>query len=445
MKYEPEVVNRMKEIEEYLNAIPMWASKKNSLEDIREFLKQMGNPDESMKIIHVAGTNGKGSVCSFLTSMLMEAGYKVGTFISPHLVSTKERFLINGEPADDDTYEQAFGTVRELADEMAGRGYQPPTYFEFLFYMFMEIGRRCRPDFVILETGLGGRLDTTNVVRRPVLTVITSISMDHMQYLGHTIPAIASEKAGILKAGVPIVYDDNCRESSEVIRNRARELLCPEYPVSVSDYEIAGCDESGSKIRLPVDGQEPLLISIPSQADYQMMNTALAVRAVMVLQAAGAAEVSMEAAVRGMEKSYWPGRMEEVLPGIFLDGAHNAGGMEALTRTALRLQKKSGKAAALMFGVVSDKEYHKMIEELCSHLVISHVTIARMDTGRSVNSETLAGDFRKRLGCPVEAFDSVAEAWNHFLTTKGDGLAFCAGSLYLVGEVKALLKEENHD
>ena len=148
--------DKMSEAEQYLNHIPMWASKKNTLEDIRAYLEELGNPDRFMKIIHVAGTNGKGSVCAFLTSVLSGAGYEVGTFVSPHLEETRERFLFNGEKVSEQIFEQAWKTVLELSQNMAGKGYYPPTYFEFLFYMFLVICKEKKPDFVILETGLGG-------------------------------------------------------------------------------------------------------------------------------------------------------------------------------------------------------------------------------------------------------------------------------------------------
>lgn len=432
----------VKEAETYLNGIPLWASKKNSLEAVRDFLGELGNPDQSMKIIHVAGTNGKGSVCAYLTSILTEAGYRVRTFVSPHLVSTKERFLAEGKPVEDAAFCQAFDKVRKLAEVMTARGYQPPAYFEFLFYMFMVICRQDRPDYVVLETGLGGLLDTTNAVGHPVLTVITSISMDHMQYLGDTVEKIAAQKAGILKRGVPVVYDRSCAGSSRVVEARAAELGCRAYPVSPQDFALVERRGGYARIRLRTEGKE-LELRIPSEADYQLMNGSLAAASAAVLAERKAADITAEQIKKGIEKGFWPGRMEEVLPGVFLDGAHNQGGMEALARTAARMQRESGVPAALMFGVVSDKEYHKMIGELCSRLDISRVTIARMDTERSVDSEKLAGEFREKLGCPVEAFDTVKEGWEHFLKTRGRGLAFCAGSLYLVGEVKALLEADN--
>lgn len=432
----------VKAAERYLNEIPMWASKKNSLKAVRDFLGEMGDPDESMKIIHVAGTNGKGSVCAYLTSILTEARYRVRTFISPHLVNTKERFLAEGKPVEDAVFCQAFDKTRKLSDLMTARGYQPPTYFEFLFYMFLFICQQDKPDYVVLETGLGGLLDTTNVIRHPVLTVITSISMDHMRYLGDTVEKIAAQKAGILKKGVPVVYDRSCPESGRIVEEKAGDLGCGTYPVSEQDYRFLGRHDGYTEIGVRVR-EEDLEIRIPTLADYQMMNGTLAAVAAGVLGETGAADIRAEHIKQGMEHGFWPGRMEEVLPGVFLDGAHNQGGMEALTHTAERIQREANAPLSLMFGVVSDKEYHKMIEELCGRLSISHVTIARVDTERSAGAKELANEFKQRLGCPVEAFDTVKEAWEHFLETKGQGPAFCAGSLYLVGEVKALLAVDN--
>lgn len=432
----------MTKAEQYLDSIPMWATKKNGLAAIRDFLEELGNPDESMNIIHVAGTNGKGSVCSYLSSILAAAGYKTAVFISPHLVNVRERFLIHGIPVSEKEFEQVFEEVKHLSDLMVSRGYEPPTYFEFLFYMFMVIGRKTNPDFVILETGLGGLLDTTNVVRSPLLTVITSISLDHMQYLGNTVKKIASQKAGIIKNGVPVVYDATCFKSSEVIEERANQLHCLTYPVSDKSYKLIARDRKNLKIAVFLDNQE-LEVSIPSTADYQIINGTLAIYAAKALKNLGHAHISFDNIVVGIEKSYWPGRMEEVLPEVWLDGAHNRGGMEALTQTIRHMQQETSKLVSLMFGVVSDKEYNKMIENLCSHVAIGHVVIAHMDTDRSAEIKELVKEFKDKLRCPVEAFDTVSEAWNYFLETKGENLGFCVGSLYLVGEVKALLAREN--
>ena len=433
-------VSKMSAVEEYLERIPMWAAKKNSLEDVRAYLEEMGSPDRGMKIIHVAGTNGKGSVCSYLTSMLTETGYKVGTFISPHLEEIRERFLMNGDLVREDTYERAFYRVKELSEKMVEKGYQPPTYFEFLFYMCMAVNEQCKPDFVILETGLGGRLDVTNVVEHPVLTVITSISMDHMQYLGNTIEEIAGEKAGILKPGVPVVYDASCEESRTVIEARAMELKCPKIPVGRDAYTFMKRDAKGAHIAVRTSDGGQLVVTVPSQAEYQLMNVSVAVKAMSILRRNGLCWFSLEDIVQGILQGYWPGRMERVLPGVYLDGAHNAGGIEALHETMTRMQKETGKSISILFGAVADKEHKKMIQNLCQNLNITHVTIAHMETSRCADTEQLKGEFAEVLSCPVEVFQTVEEGWKHFLENQGDGLAFCAGSLYLIGEVKSLLK-----
>ncbi len=436
----------MNTIEEYLNGIPMWAARKNTLADIRRYLEALGNPDDSFRIIHVAGTNGKGSVCAYLTAMLREAGFSVGTFISPHLELTRERFLQDGEMVSEELYAEAFEKVRDLSDAMTAEGLNPPTYFEFLFYMCMVINASWKPDFLILETGLGGRLDVTNVIRRPVLTILTSISMDHMQYLGNTLAEIAAEKAGILKPGVPVVYDASCREGVAVIERRAKSLECPLYAVNHEDYTLLERCGDGPRISVrTVDGGQ-VVVAVPSQAEYQMMNVTVAIRAVGVLRKRGIAWLSPDDVIRGIRRSYWPGRMEEVLPGVYLDGAHNEGGIAALADTIARMQSETGKPVSLMFGAMSDKAHELMIRRLCEGIRVSRVTIAHMDNARYADVGQLAEEFRAELSCPVKVCASVEEAWADFLKYRGDGLAFCAGSLYLVGAVKSLLNEENeHD
>lgn len=454
-------------VREYLEQIPLWADKKNSLDSIRDFLHEMGNPEEKMRIIHVAGTNGKGSVCQYMTSVLCQAGFRVGTFVSPHLEDVTERVLLCGKPVKQERFEKAFEQVRQLAEIMAGRGYAPPTYFEFLFYMFMAVMKEYKPDFVVLETGLGGRLDTTNVVRMPVLTVITSVSMDHMQYLGNTIEEIAAEKAGILKEHVPVVYDASCPESRKVIEERAGMLGSLQVPVSQEDYTFISRDVLGIRVKVETEDWGDLLVKIPSQAEYQMMNTAVAVRALDVLAEELWREKTGErpevkdsgqpdfdgllkkwrldkgdCVVRGIGVSYWPGRMEQVLEGVYLDGAHNPGGVKALNRTIRRMQKETKKQVSVMFGAVSDKDHHQMIQTLCDGVDISQVVIAHMDTKRSATCAELEREFRQILKCPIQVFPTVGQALEYFLKTRKDSLAFCAGSLYLVGEVKKLLGSE---
>lgn len=435
----------MSEIETYIERIPMWASKKNSLEDIRGYLRRMGDPDQRMKIIHVAGTNGKGSVCMFLTSMLLEAGYTVGTFVSPHLVSLRERFLLNGEMIEEAWFRQAFLRVKKLSDEKTAEGSAPPTYFEFLFYMAMAVYETCRPDFVILETGLGGRLDATNVIRRPVLTVLTSISMDHRSQLGNSIREIAAQKAGILKPGVPAVFDASDAEAAAVISARAVERGCPQFPVTEQDVVCLGREEGGVRIAAETADVGPLAVTVPSEAEYQQRNAAVAIRAMSVLRRSGVCRFSPEDAARGIRRFAWPGRMEEVLPGVFLDGAHNPGAAESLNRTLRRMQKETGAPVSLLVGAAADKEHKKVLQALCRQLPVGYAAAVRLRSERSADPALLAEELQEACGVKPEIFDDTEMAWNRLLARKGSGLAVCAGSLYLVGEIRAMLKEERHD
>ena len=210
----------------YIEETPKFTTK-NKLEHTKECLRRLGSPEERFKVIHVAGTNGKGSTCAFLTSILREAGYSCGLFTSPHLVVINERFQINEKNIDDDTFLHAFEKVKKLADELVAEGSYHPTYFEFLFLIGMVIFADAGVDYVVLETGLGGKLDATTAVEHPLACVITSISFDHMQYLGNTITAIAGEKAGIIVPGVPVIYDGNDALALKDLFP-GEEAFCPE-------------------------------------------------------------------------------------------------------------------------------------------------------------------------------------------------------------------------
>lgn len=436
----------MTEAEDYLNQIPMWAKKKNTLKDIRAYLEELGNPDRAMRIIHVAGTNGKGSVCAFLTSVLTNAGYATGTFVSPHLVETRERFLLNGENVREDAFMRAWRRVKELSEQMQERGFCPPTYFEFLFYMFLVICQEERPDFVILETGLGGRLDVTNVIEHPVLTVITSISLDHVEYLGDTIEKIASEKAGILKPGVPVVFDDGKNEASKVIQARAAENSCPVYPVGDDVCQLLR--QEHGQLKFLVKSQEigQVMVELETEAAYQQRNAAVAVIALGCLIKQGICRLSAGDIGEGMKKAYWPARMEEILPGIYLDGAHNAGGIEALVQTMERIVKEKKKNIHLLFAAVSDKDYETMIREICRRVKLARVLVVRMESARGLDPQVMKAEFENYLEMPAEMFETAEEAWNSLLAEKSEeDLAFCAGSLYFAGEIRQLVRRNHCD
>ena len=289
----------VKEAEEYLNGIPKFTRKKHSIEELREILDETGLSLDGVRLIHVAGTNGKGSVCAFLSSILREAGEPAAVFTSPHLVSVRERFAFDGKQVEEEEFLAAFCRIQQLLPMMEERGLGHPSYFEYLFLMFAAMMQKRREYTAVLETGLGGRLDATNCVRRPQVCVITSVSLDHMEYLGTTVEQIAGEKAGIIKPGVPVFYDRSDAQAAAVIESQARRLKSPAFGVG----EEASWQQTLEHGRLFLREGEKTL-EIPFAAPYQAVNAMLAVRT------AGYLGISWQAVSEGVRKTVWPGRME---------------------------------------------------------------------------------------------------------------------------------------
>lgn len=437
----------MMQAEEYLEKIPMWTREKHSLTDIRAFLHEMGDPDRKLSIIHVAGTNGKGSVCAFLTSLYRNAGFRTGTFISPHLVTVRERFLLNNEMVSPGKLQAAFETVLETVNIMKEKGYSHPSYFEFLFYMAMALFADETPELVILETGLGGRLDATNVVENPLACVITSISLDHIMYLGDTIEAVAGEKAGIIKRQVPVIYDDTVPEASEVIRERAVQMASKAYPVGKGDFSILETKDQGLSISAEGEAAQafaaagPLVLEIPFEAPYQAENAMLAVKTAVVLgQRERGFRLTEAQITEGIRTARWAGRMERAGENLYLDGAHNPGGIKAFIQAAASMAARQKKKAYLLFGAVSDKDYRAMARLLCEGISWAGIGVVHIDSSRSMDTEVLAEAFSQAYKGPVRAFETAGEALREMKKQAGDELLFCAGSLYLIGELKVQLK-----
>ncbi len=423
----------------YIEETPKFTTK-NKLSHTKECLRRLGNPEKKFRVIHVAGTNGKGSTCAFLTSIFREAGYSCGLFTSPHLVTINERFQINEQNIDDDTFLAAFLKVRALADELVAEGSYHPTYFEMLFLMGMVIFADAGVDYVMLETGLGGRLDATTAVEEPAACVITSISFDHMQYLGNTIREIAGEKAGIIVPGVPVIFDGNDPEAAKVIRDQAEKLGSPWFEVKREDAEIKGITSGGIDFSVKNGYYGNTVFSIPFIARYQVMNASLVLKTVEVLKQQ--ISIPEDAVKKGLLETRWQGRMETVLPGVIVDGAHNEDGVEKFVETAEHFQKKY--PLTLLFSAVDDKDYTDMIRTILGRIRFRHVVVTQVGGYRKVPAEELAEIFR-REGCPsAQAFEDTEAAFRAALSLKGeDGMLFCVGSLYLVGEIKELLRKED--
>ena len=419
----------------YIEEIPKFTTK-NKLEHTRKCLDLLGSPDKKRKIIHVAGTNGKGSVCAFLSTMFEEGGYKCGLFTSPHLIKINERFQINEEMVSDEAFLQAFLKVKALADELVEAGDYHPTYFEFLFLMGMVIFDEADVDLLVLETGLGGRLDATNSILSPLACVITSISLDHVEYLGDTIEKIAGEKAGIIKPGVPVIFDGNQEEASKVIKKRAEELGCPYYEVKQESQKMTSYTPDGISFTYDSKIYGTIDLFVPFIAKYQMMNSSLAVEAMGVLK--DVHKIQKETLKAGMEHTKWQGRMETVLPGVIVDGAHNEDGIARFVETVRYFQEDY--PITLLFTTVSDKDFEDMIQKICDGLHFANVYVTEIWGSRKQSSTELAELFEKN-GCKqVYAEPDCEKAFELAYAKKGDGLLFVVGSLYLVGEIKDYLK-----
>ncbi|MCC8067588.1 MAG: bifunctional folylpolyglutamate synthase/dihydrofolate synthase [Clostridiales bacterium] len=419
----------------YIESTPKF-TKKNGPENTRELIRRIGNPERKMKVIHVAGTNGKGSVCAFLSSILTNAGKRTGLFTSPHLVDITERFEINGEQVSQEGFARAFTRVMQVTEEMMADGFAHPAYFELLFAAGLLIFEEAQVEYLVLETGLGGRLDATNLVERPIATVITSISLDHMEYLGNTVAEIAAEKAGIIKEGIPVIYDGRNPEAAAVIGARAAQLHAKAWRYEEPMSQILGKTDKSIDFLLDSGYDEKMKVTVPYLAPYQVVNSSLALITLRVIDPERS--ISTAQAVEGIARTCWPGRMETVMPGVVLDGAHNADGINEFIRT---LQNVQGERS-LLFSAVVEKEYEKMIREICEGVPFSSIVVTQIDGARVVPAEQLAEVFRKYTDAPVTAVADVKEAFATALRQRGDGMLFCAGSLYLVGELKAILREE---
>ena len=423
---------------DYIETIPKFTVK-HPPEHTRELLSRLGNPQEGIKIIHVAGTNGKGSVCAYLNAMLLAGGKKTGLFTSPHLVRINERFQINGEDVSDEQFLDAFLKVEKAAKEYEAEGEGHPSYFETLFLMGMLIFKEAGVEYLVMETGLGGRLDATNVVEKPLACIITSIGRDHTEYLGDTLEAIAGEKAGIIKAGVPVIYDASQPGPASVIAAKAKEMGSPAWPMEPSFYEMKTQSREGITFTFAYPGGEKAELAIPYVAKYQMMNASLAFYMMHILQ--DVHDIPKNVLAEGLSKIKWPCRMEMAAPGVIIDGAHNEDGIAQFVSTAGYFAKEN--EITILFTAVADKHYHEMIGEICEGIHPSHVVATQIDGSRVVPAEVLAEDFRKAGCTDVCAEPEIGAAYEKALGKKGSGMLFCVGSLYLAGELKAYLAKRN--
>ena len=435
-KKEPETFT-YEEAAAYIEEIPKF-TKKHTLEHTKTFLKRLGNPAADRKIVHVAGTNGKGSVCAYLQAILMAEGKRTGFFTSPHLVSVNERIRVDNIQIDNETFLKVFRKVLKIVRQMVEDGIEHPSYFEFLFGMGMTAFAETDVEYIILETGLGGRLDATNAIDNPALAIITSISLDHTAILGDTIEKIAGEKAGIIKPGVPVFFDGSSKKAAEVIKAKASELGVSCREVTKNAYEIQEVHRKYIAFSRRSAYDKDVIFQVPMCGCYQAMNAELALEASEYLLAGE--EIHMDRWKEALAELHWEGRMERVGAHITVDGAHNPGAMEAFVESVKALDESERGEMVLLFSAVSDKKYDQMIEYLCENLDVKAYVVTQIEDERGVPAEELADVFRRYTDRPVYCKERLEDAVRTAMNERGEtGDIYCLGSLYLVGMMKKLL------
>ena len=433
-------------------------SHKFDLAHMRVLLAALGHPENRFPTVLVAGTNGKGSTAATLESILRASGLKTGLYTSPHLVRINERIRLNGKPITDDDFALLHDVVDRTAERLVGEGDLPwhPSFFETLTAMAFEYFARSRPDMVVLEVGMGGRLDATNVVE-PRLSIITDISLDHQKYLGETVAEIAREKAGIIRPGGVVVTLPQLPAANDVIGNAildagARAVNAVPYvpPVSPSSGQWSVASGQWQRYPLEVMGTQ-ILIESPLVGPHQLRNLALAVAAAQELHAQGIVQITPETIAQGIRETHWPGRFQVVQtagdhPEYVFDVAHNPAGAWALRSTlsaACQNVRNSdpgnGPEITMVFGVMRDKAVQEITEILFP--IARHVIVTHANNPRSASPDEIRrAAARVAAGTDIEEAENVASALDRARRVAGrTGLVVVTGSIYVVGEAMRIL------
>ena len=403
----------------YIHSIS-WRGSRPGLERIRVLCDLLGNPQDALSFVHVAGTNGKGSVCAMLSEIFQCAGYCTGTFTSPYVYRFNERIAVDDTPISDIRLAEVIEKIRPVAERME----DPPTEFELItaaaFLYFQE--EQCR--IVVLETGLGGRLDSTNIIKTPAATVITGIGLDHTVQLGSTIAEIAKEKAGIIKPGCPVILGSSEEEVAQVVEEKATFLNAPVYPVDFTKLRIEEMSLKGTRFSIAGENQ-PYHLRLLGK--YQPRNAVIAIETARVL---GLSEESIRS---GIENARWPARFEILRrnPLVIFDGGHNPQGIAAVVETAEILFPNK---VNILTGVMADKEYITMARELRS--IAANVFCVTPENARALPAREYAVVFAKAgmSARAVECMEDALEAAMEKSRTDGRPLLI-VGSLYMYKDV----------
>lgn len=422
---------------------PRWQTSRLGLSRMVDLLERLGRPQDDLRFVHVAGTNGKGSVCAYLASVLQAAGYKVGLFTSPFILCFEERIRVNGENIRAEELARAVEAVRPAAEAVEADTGDHPTEFELMAAVAFEHFRAVGCDIVVLEVGLGGRLDATNVIDASEASVICRIGLDHTDLLGDTVAAIAGEKAGIVKPGCPVASWPQEREAMAIIEAVAAERGCE---LVVPDFsQLAVEPLAGAALRrFSWQGQE---FETRLLGSYQPFNAALALETVRVLRGRGW-DIPEEAEVAGIASARWPGRFEMVAasPLTIVDGGHNPQGAEALAASLADLLGEEGRGSVdFALGVLADKDYPAMVRAVAPWA--RSFSVYAPTSPRALSADELAACVREVLGeegraddVPVRVCAEAAEALRAARAAAGSqGVAVAFGTLYAIADLMAAL------
>lgn len=405
---------------------------------IEELLKRVGNPEERLRVVHIGGTNGKGSTTMMIAEILEDAGYRVGVFTSPHLHDYRERITINGEMIPKGEVTRLIRILRPHLEDLVQKGVEHPTEFEVNTAMALMYFANQKVDYVLLEVGLGGAIDSTNVVT-PLISVITNVGMDHMDYLGGTYEEIAQVKAGIIKPGAITVTASNRPEVLNVIREKAQEIGSKLWVVGEDvhwevrwsgeleqEFDLVGIHGNYNKVRLRLVGE------------HQVVNAATAVTVCELLKLEYGINLERRNIYEGLRKAVWPGRLEllSLKPKVLLDGAHNVDGANALAKALEIFQRRR---LILCLGMLGDKEREKVVDILAP--LADEVIITRPNSPRAGNWEYLH-QLVKEKGKPVKTIEEPRQAVQEaFSQLEKEDMLCVTGSLYMIADARQALLE----
>jgi len=425
---------------EYIHGTYMFGIKLG-LDNITLLLKYLGDPHKNLKYVHIAGTNGKGSTSHMISNALTKSGYKTGLYISPYLEEFTERIQIDGNQIPKERLAKVTSKVKSAVDQMLAEGHPSPSEFELVTAIGFEYFSNENVDIVVLEVGMGGRFDATNVIPTPVVSVITSIGMDHTQYLGDTLEKIAFEKAGIIKDNSTVVLYPQGDEVVKVVKERVDKTgSCLILP-NASDISLQSADLNGQFIIYTKENSifSNLEFKLSLLGDHQVTNSLTALTALEILAEKGYA-VSKDAIRKSMSSIVFPGRFERITesPLTIIDGAHNLNGFEALTKTLTRyLNKKIN----VVIGILGDKDYGPMLKEIAP-FTKKFFTVTPVNP-RALPAHELAEYIKVNLNMSAEELESIDSAAALALNSDSQEAYLFVGSLYMIGEARTSLNKRS--